>query len=184
MEKPYGAGNLTVEQYLRMPESLSPTELVWGVVRESPVPTYGHQDSVTRLAAMVYGHVWEHGLGKVCVSPVDVVLDREKALVVQPDIIFVAAPRLDIIGSRVWGAPDLVVEVLSAGTARRDRTTKTNWCREYGVRECWLVDAGKRTVEVVRFDVLPDERCLFEGDTQIVSHVLPSWTATAESIFY
>jgi Uma2 family endonuclease len=112
-----------------MPESLQPMELVYGRVREPPSPRYGHQSVVTHLAALLDQHVRQHDLGKVCVSPMDVVLDDAAALVVQPDIVFVATPHLDRIRERIWGAPDLVVEVLSRGTAKRDRTTKSSTCR-------------------------------------------------------
>ena len=61
-----------------------------------------------------------HGLGRVLVSPVDVVLDEKKALIVQPDIVFISRERIGIVRDRIWGAPDLVIEVLSPGTRRRD----------------------------------------------------------------
>jgi len=65
-----------------------------------------------------------------------VVLDRERALIVQPDVLFVAHDRLSIIRDQVWGAPDLVAEVLSIGTEAHDRIDKVAWYRQYGVREC------------------------------------------------
>lgn len=172
---------LSLREYFGLPESLKPMELVYGVVREPPAPRYGHQALVTRLAALMYAHVREHDLGEVCVSPVDVVLDRAKALVVQPDIVFVARDRRHIIDARIWGAPDLVVEVLSRGTALRDRTTKTAWYAEYGVRECWLVDRQATALEVIG---LPDERRgRFTGAETIVSAVLPSWHLPAGAVF-
>ena len=140
---------ITVRQYLRIPETIRPMELVYGVVREPPAPRYDHQSIVTHLAGLLDRHVRKHRLGRVCASPVDVVLDREQALVLQPDIIFVATERLRIIRDRVWGPPDLVVEVLSPGTARRDRTLKLPLYRQYGVQECWLVDPLARRVEIV-----------------------------------
>ena len=140
---------ITVRQYLRIPETIRPMELVYGVVREPPAPRYDHQSIVTHLAGLLDRHVRKHRLGRVCASPVDVVLDREQALVLQPDIIFVATERLRIIRDRVWGSPDLVVEVLSPGTARRDRTLKLPLYRQYGVQECWLVDPLARRVEIV-----------------------------------
>ena len=139
---------VTVATYLRGEETTQPRELVYGFVREPPAPTYDHQAVVTHLAALLDRHVRRRRLGRVSVAPVDVVLDRKRALVVQPDLVFVSAARAGIATDRVWGAPDLVVEVLSMGTARRDRTVKLDWYRQYGVRECWLVDPIGRSVDV------------------------------------
>lgn len=138
---------LDTDTYLRGPETNRPSELEWGVVREPPMPFFNHQAVVTALAAALSTHVRRFDLGVLCVS-LDVVLDRSRALVVQPDILFVSRKRLRIIRNQVWGAPDLVVEVSSPSTARRDRTLKLSWYRQYGVRECWLIDPVRETVVV------------------------------------
>ena len=175
---------LTVDEYFGQPETMRPMELVYGVVREPPSPLYGHQSIVTRLTVLLATHVEERGLGRVCVSPMDVVLDEPAALVVQPDIIFVATERLDIIRDRIWGPPDLVVEVLSPRTAVRDRTMKLEWYRQYGVRECWLVDPGRRLVLVVNLKLRG--RSAFHhcrGDDPIRSTVLPEFHRPAAAFF-
>ena len=169
---------MTVEQYFRLPEVVRPMELVYGVVREPPAPRYGHQSVVTRLTVLLDTHVREHGLGEVCVSPVDVVLDRAAALVVQPDVIFVSRARAAIIRDRVWGAPDLTIEVLSARTESRDRMVTVGWYRRYGVRECWLVDTHAKSVEVIIFGDLHETSHVFAGDDAMRSSVLPQWHAT------
>jgi Uma2 family endonuclease len=166
-----------------MPESLQPMELVYGRVREPPSPRYGHQSVVTHLAALLDQHVRQYDLGKVCVSPMDVVLDDAAALVVQPDIVFVATPHLDRIRERIWGAPDLVVEVLSRGTAKRDRTTKLEWYARYGVTECWCVDAAYHFVEVVDLQSQPPQWIRYGGDLPVESRVLPQWHMPAAAIF-
>src|SRR2546423_12295189 len=61
-------GELSVDEYFRMPESLQPMELVYGRVREPPSPRYGHQSAVTPLAALPDQHVRQHDLGQVRVS--------------------------------------------------------------------------------------------------------------------
>jgi Uma2 family endonuclease len=173
---------LTVHDYFAGAETLRPTELVYGVVREPPAPHYGHQSIVTRLTALLVGHVRAHQLGVVCASPIDVVLDAAAALVVQPDLLFVARERTGIIRDRIWGAPDLVVEVLSPSTARRDRTTKLAWYRRYGVRECWLLNPANSVLEIVGPTVGPERRTLFTGNEPSRSTVLPDWAFSIDHL--
>ena len=173
----------TVAQYFRLAETLRPMELVYGIVREPAAPRYSHQAIVTHLTVLLAAYVRACGSGEVCVSPVDVVLDRERVLVVQPDIVFIAADRLEIVRDRIWGAPDLVVEVLSPGTARRDRTTKLGWYRTYGVKECWLVDATRRRVEVVSLQGPRGRRHVFTGRRRVRSEVLPGFATPAAACF-
>jgi Uma2 family endonuclease len=147
-------------------------ELVYGFVREPPAPKYGHQSVVTQIGAALLQHARDGQLGLVCVSPIDVILDRDRALVVQPDLVFISQARAHIVRDRIWGAPDLVVEVLSPRTARRDRTIKLGWYRRYGVRECWLVDARARRIEVVDLTAPPGEPRVFGEDDSLRSGVL------------
>jgi Uma2 family endonuclease len=178
------AARVSVTDYLRGPETLKPMELVYGVVREPPAPRYGHQSIVTRTGYLLYHHVRELKLGEVCVSPVDVVLDRKEALVVQPDVIFVSKARLEIIRDCVWGPPDLVVEVLSPRTAARDRREKLAWYRRYGVRECWFMDPRKRRMEVVVGAALGASGSrAYTGDTALRFTVLTALTLTASAFF-
>lgn len=172
---------LAVVEYFELEETNRPIELVYGVVREPPMPAWDHQLVSARLTALLHTHVEELGAGRVA-SPVDVVLDVDAALVVQPDLVFISHARLEIAGERVWGAPDLVVEILSPRSARRDRTVKLSWYRRYGVRECWLVDPRARTVEVVDLRSVTVPR-LFRGAEPVRSYVLPRWTIAPDRIF-
>ena len=160
-------------------------ELVWGVVREPPAPRYGHQTVVTSLSAILHQHVHERRLGVVCVSPIDVVLDAQRALVVQPDLVFVSAARREIVRDQIWGAPDLVVEVASPSSARRDRTVKLGWYRSYGVRECWLVDPVGQSVTVVPLDGQGQRRRArrFTGTVPVDSPVLGRLGVPTAEIF-
>ena len=98
-------------------------------------------------------------------------LDADRHLVVQPDLCFVAASRRDIIRGRVWGAPDLVVEVLSYGSRTYDRRRKLGWYRRYGVREYWVVDPIAR--EVVVNDFASKARRVFGPRQFLRTRVLP-----------
>src|SRR4029079_19545109 len=113
----------------------------------------------------------------------DVVLDRERDLIVQPAVLFVAADRLSIIRGQVWGAPDLVAEVLSPRTRAHDGGDKLQWYRQYGMRECWLVDAVPERVTIVDFTgAQPVERSA-RGLEPLHSSVLPALHASAFALF-
>jgi Uma2 family endonuclease len=176
---------LSTSDYLHGVETLRRRELVWGVVREPPAPLYNHQALLLTVATRLARHVRRYRLGAVAVAPLDVVLDRTEALVLQPDVAFVASGRLHLIRGQVWGPPDLVVEVLSRGSMRYDRGEKLAWYGRYGVRECWIVDPLAKTVEVVSFDRPdhPGARRRFADQQMVRSTVLPRLRLRARSFF-
>jgi Uma2 family endonuclease len=142
---------VTTDEYLHSYETNRPRELAYGIVREPPAPFFSHQNVVLTIARRLADHVERAALGIVAVAPLDVVLDAGRSLIVQPDVLFVSTKRTSIIRDQVWGAPDLAVEVLSPGTAAHDRTEKLGWYRQYGVRECWLVDPAVSRITVFDF---------------------------------
>lgn len=175
---------MTTNEYLYDTEETNRIrELAMGRLHEPPAPFYSHQAVAFRIARIMADHAEPRMLGRVAIAPVDVILDRERALVLQPDVLFVATERLGIIRDQVWGAPDLVVEVMSPGTEQRDRTQKLEWYRQYGVRECWLVDPRQELVTVVDWTgALPAQRTARGGDA-IQSSVLPGLEVTAAAVF-
>jgi Uma2 family endonuclease len=174
------APRVTTDEYFRLPETLVPQELVYGLLREAPAPSPGHQTLVGELFVALKVHVERLGLGRAWISPIDVVLDPESDLVVQPDVIVVMHERLHIVRDRVWGAPDLVVEVLSPNPRIGDLNERLGWFAKYGVRECWLIHQSTAEVEVIRFDSgAIAGRCTYVGYQPIRSAVLPDLIATA-----
>lgn len=169
----YERHRLTLEEYLSGEETNRPMELDFGVVREPAAPSWGHQLVVGRVFVSLDEHVSRLKLGRVVQSPIDVILDRERALVVQPDLVFIAADRLHICTDRVWGPPDLAIEVLSTGTARHDSTVKLSWFQRYGVRECWLIDPVGCEVNVVCLTESSRVSCVYKEDELVESKVLP-----------
>ena len=129
-----------------------PQELVWGYVREAASPTPAHQRVVGELFIRLRQHLRETGAGDVWLSPLDVVLDDERDLVVQPDLCVVLAEHADRVTDRIWGAPDLVVEVMSPRPRIGTLEERLTWFATYGVRECWLVHLPGSSIEVVRFE--------------------------------
>lgn len=140
---------LTYDDYCLLPADGKRHEIIEGEHYLTPASFIRHQAIVTRLTRMLDEHVDEKCLGTVLTSPVDVVLSPTN--VVQPDIVFVASARRDVLSdANIQGAPDLVVEVLSPTTRRVDQTTKRKLYERFGVQEYWLVDPDAETVEVLR----------------------------------
>jgi Uma2 family endonuclease len=112
----------------------------------SPAPTPSHQDVVFNFATLLKKFVGRKRLGKVFVSPIDVVLSQHRA--VQPDVIYISKARLVMIQDAIRGVPDMVVEVVSAGSWKRDRVEKKGLYEQFGVTEYWVIDPEARTMEV------------------------------------
>jgi Uma2 family endonuclease len=177
------APRVTTDEYLRGPETLLPQELVYGFVRDAPAPTPGHQSAVGRFFVALILHVEGRHLGRVWLSPIDVVLDRERDLVVQPDLIVVSNERLRIVTDRVWGAPDIVVEVLSPRPRIGHLEERLRWFAQYGVRECWLLHLIPSQLEIVAFrDGRVSSRRSLAASVPISSGVLPEFTESLATV--
>lgn len=172
-----------VDEYLGTDETVLPQELVWGVVRDAPSPAPPHQGAVLRFAIMLHHHVEGLRLGEIFVAPMDCVFDRERALIVQPDILFVSNERKAIVSDRVWGAPDLVVEVLSPQPRIGTLKERLEWFATYGVRECWLYHQFARELDVIGFGGgRPVSHRRFGFHDRIESAVLPRFDPTCAGI--
>lgn len=132
-------------EFLALPESNLPTELIGGEVVMAPAPELRHQDVVLQIGMFLKGAAPE---GTTYVSPVDVHLDENN--VVQPDVVWLAPESncVPVEGKYLRGAPDLVVEVLSPGSTRIDRVDKFRLYEKHGAREYWLVEPTEEYVEV------------------------------------
>jgi Uma2 family endonuclease len=174
---------MTTEEYCQTPETNRPSELIYGVPRVADSPLVPHQAAVFDLALALVHHVRDKGLGEIWVSPLDVILDATRHLVVQPDLFFVSKALSHIVTDRVRGAPDLVVEVLSPNPRLGTLNERLGWFAEYGVRECWLLHQLERRLEVVAFeDGAVSARTSFDMRTAIKSQVLPDFDRTLGSI--
>ncbi len=134
------------ELLAKMPESNQPSELWDGELVMSPSPHPRHQTIVLRIARLLDDFVTQHKMGRIFVSPLDVVLGPRRA--VQPDVLFISKSNIDIIQDHIRGSPDLVVEVMSPGTWRRDRVDKKILYEQYNIREYWIVDPEAESIEV------------------------------------
>jgi Uma2 family endonuclease len=143
---------ITFAAYLALPEGNY--DLIEGELIVTPAPSLLHQQLQAHLLSALHGWNRQQGLGMVCGAPTDVVLEEtDPAVVVQPDVLFVAktgAARLTKRG--VVGPPDLVVEIVSPGTTRLDGVKKRALYERHGVREFWLVLPDLDQIEALRLD--------------------------------
>ncbi len=172
---------LTTAEYLQTAESLRVQELVFGTMRVAESPSPRHQDLLLEIAVLLRVFVGQHRLGSIWIAPLDVILDARRALVVQPDLFYISNQRRDIITDRIWGAPDMVLEVMSPNPRIGDLQERVGWFCEYGVRECWLVHQLTRDIEVLQLERHGvSSRRTFRGLEHIESSVLPFFAIAPE----
>jgi Uma2 family endonuclease len=123
-------------------------QLINGEVVIGMPPILKHQDIVREILVLLTLIAREIG-GKAYDSPIEVRLDDNN--VFEPDVLYIKPDNLSITQQdekRIIGAPDLVVEVLSPGTAKYDRQEKYDAYEAHGVGEYWIVDPAHETIEV------------------------------------
>ena len=174
---------LTTEEYLRTPETLRPVELIYGALRVSDAPTVRHQQALGAFHLALAEHVRRRRMGTVLLAPLDVILDHARALILQPDLIFVSRARRQILQRKVMGAPDMVLEVLSPHPRIGKLQERIDWFAEYGVREIWLLHQMDERLEILAVhDGRVATRSAIDYLTPVRSSVLPEFTMTVEAI--
>jgi Uma2 family endonuclease len=136
---------MTASEFLQLPVSNLPHELINGEEVMAPAPTGNHQRVLLEAAILLKRLVPN---GEVLIAPVDVYLDDLD--IVQPDIVWVAEGShcTWVEDKHLRGAPDLVVEIFSPGSLRRDRKDKFRLYEKFGVREYWMIDADEKLLEI------------------------------------
>lgn len=173
---------LTIDYYKILPEG-APYQLIEGELIMTPAPNPRHQIVSANLFKKLADFVNGKAMGVILYSPIDVYLGRENAY--QPDIVFISKDRQDVIQEDgIYGAPDLVIEILSPSTARYDLREKFRIYEKYGVKEYWIVDP-----EITSIEIYTKEREHFslitraEGKGEVESVLLKGFRLTLDEIF-
>ncbi|MBU1487598.1 Uma2 family endonuclease [bacterium] len=140
----------TYKDYQSLPASFDKQyEILGGDLVMVPAPVPYHQRVSRNLEFLLWDFVKKNELGEIFYAPIDVLLGNET--IVQPDICFITKKRLSIIKKKlIKGAPDLVVEVFSPGTARIDTGIKETLYARHKVKEYWKVDPEAETIETLK----------------------------------
>jgi Uma2 family endonuclease len=175
----------TLEEFWQLPDppDRSKLELIAGVLYMSPPPEYTHDSAVKRLNRLLIRHLESVGdKGDIYVPRAAIWTGARTYL--EPDLFYVSAELEARLDPERRTTADLVVEVISPGSAIYDRNTKADTYGALGVRELWLVDDAARTVEVRRqAGGFFDDGRTFEGAAQVESAVFPALSLRAEQLF-
>ena len=185
--KPAGSDvKLTYDDFLQFPDDGKRHELIDGEHYVTPSPNTKHQQVSGNLHWLIRSYLETHPIGKVFYAPFDVLFSQFD--VVEPDLLFVSTARLSdaVTSQHVISAPDLVVEIGSPSTRRRDETIKRRLYERSGVKEYWIVDPDVDVVRVYRPGdggyTRPVELSLEAGDT-LTTPLLPGLELPLGQIF-
>ena len=182
MEVNEASKKYTYEYYLDNDDDVR-FELIDGVAYMMASPSPNHQI----IAGEIYRQMWTFLKGKSCrvfMAPCSVFLSyaKGKETVVEPDL-FVLCDMSKMNDKGCVGGPDMVLEVLSPSTSKKDRTLKLNKYREAGVREFWIIDPNDKTTSV---HILKDGEYVVTtySDTETAPvHVLEGCMVNLQEVF-
>jgi Uma2 family endonuclease len=172
----------TYADWLRMPDDGRFHEVVEGELVVTPPPSIAHQEISQEIQVRLYEFLRRTGAGKVLPAPTGVRLSDDTVL--EPDLVVVLAAHYDRIGEQVIdGPPDLVVEVLSRGSAHRDVGVKRRAYEKYGVPEHWIVDPVGQKIEALRLVAGRYVATTFGSGEMATSTALPGFALPVGAVF-
>jgi len=145
-----GRVKLTYDDFVRFPDDGKRHELIDGEHVVTPSPSTRHQRICGNLHLLIGNWLELYPIGQVFFAPFDVVLSHVD--IVEPDLLYLSNERAAaaLTSAHVRGVPELVVEVGSPGTQKRDTTIKRHLYERAGVSEYWFIDAEHDVVRVYR----------------------------------
>lgn len=141
---------LTYDDFLLFPDDGMRHELIDGEHYVTPSPNTRHQRICGRLHLLIGNWLETHPAGELFFAPFDVVFSNVD--VVEPDLLYMSKARAaEVLTSKhVAGVPELVIEIGSPGTRKRDQTLKRLLYERMGVTEYWVVDPDLDAIRVYR----------------------------------
>jgi Uma2 family endonuclease len=141
------AVKLTYDDFVLFPDDGKRHELIDGEHYVTPSPNTKHQRVAGSLHLLIGAWLEDHRIGQIFFAPYDVVFSEFD--VVEPDLLFLSNERAAqvITPLHAKGVPELVIEIASKGTRKRDETIKRRLYERSGVSEYWVVDP---VIDVIR----------------------------------
>ena len=175
----------TLEEFWQLPDppDRSKLELIAGVLYMTPPPEYTHDYVVKRLNRLLTLHLVAVGdKGSLLLPRAAIWTSRRTYL--EPDLFYLSAELEARLDPKRRNTADLVVEVISPGSAIYDRNTKADTYGALGVRELWLIDESAETIEVRRQTGAGfDEGQTFARGERVKSEIFPALQLSVEQLF-
>ncbi len=159
-----------IDIYRSLPEGTR-CEVLYNQLIMSPAPTIKHQSVSVKLSSLLFFLLEKSNKGTVLAAPTDVYLE-DKLSVVQPDVMVIMDENKHIIrDDAVYGAPDIVFEILS-GNRLHDTLKKKKLYEEAGVKEYFIIDPADKTVVMFAFNNAGEYELVYELKGKITSEIL------------
>jgi Uma2 family endonuclease len=140
---------LTFDEFVEMFNEDDDVELIDGTVVKRMAAQFEHEDLFGWLHTLLWNYIEVTGQGIVLGSRTAVQIHAYRGRL--PDLLFVRWARRFIIKQKgVYGAPDLVVEIISPTDRPSDIIALETDYRNISVREIWLIDLPRKQVKVLR----------------------------------
>ena len=149
--RPASSGvKLTYDDFLLFPDDGQRHELIDGEHYVTPSPNVKHQRVLGKLFWAVQSYLEAHPVGEIYCAPLDIVLSPHD--VVEPDLFYISHDRAAqvLTPQNARGAPELVIEIASTSTRKRDETIKRRLYERDGVSEYWVIDPELDSIRVYR----------------------------------
>lgn len=177
---------ITVEEFRQMEFEGEDAyyELINGEIVKKSGPTPLHQKVLSSLSYKIMNFVSDKQFGEVFTGPIDVFLDNYNHFL--PDLLFISKKNTDIINYKegIFGAPDLVVEIISPSSVKIDRVNKFRQYEKAEVLEYWLVDPNNASIEVYKLDKEGYDLFSFASvEGKLQSEVLKGFAVEVKDIF-
>ena len=157
---------ITLEQYELLPEDKR-IEIFEGIIYDMASPSQIHQALSMQLSTIINNYILQKkGACSIFNAPFDVKLSDKPLTIVQPDIMIIC-DRNKLDGKRCNGAPDFIVEIVSPSSRKTDYSTKNTLYSDAGVREYWIVDPTRESIDVYYFESETMERYCFKDKVKV-----------------
>ena len=180
---------MTVKEYLQLelPDDANYRyELINGILVKKNAPSGTHQNIQAKLLEQFIMHIVPNKAGRIFSSPISVFFDRDQNSAPQPDLVFLKTENLEIFDAEfgIVGVPDLMIEIVSPSSFKRDTVIKKNLYEKHGIQEYWVVFPSYQSIQVFTLKngeyVVHD---VFEMGDKLTSEVLQGFSLEVEKVF-